>query len=316
MATKYDIEWLEYENTISSNIDKELIKNKILFYDKNTPFTINYCTTDIISNIIRYNDNIEFIYWKDEHLRCLFKYVRITPEIINFLIKKNMNINFLSRNEHLNYELVKEFINQLDITQLLCNSNITIDEIPNISKLQIDCSKLQIIKNKFIEKKRDKDLIKNIYDVKNITNKYLQIENKIESLFSYLDNNTKKISKLETLYDYIDTTISSQYELVEKIKDKFDTLKLIQEDINNLHEDINNFQQKIEDMNTFKEAINKIENKNKLIINNIKYNNTNINYELNRNDYHKCYIVSFMLIIFSIQIYIVYNLFNFQLNII
>lgn len=320
MATKYDIEWLEYENSIINNIDKDLIKNKIIFYDKNMPFTINYCTTEIILNIIRYNDNIEFIYWKDDHLRCLFKHVKITPEIINFLIKKNININFLSKNEHLNYEMVKDIIHKLDISQVLCNSNITIDELSNISKLEIDCSKLQTIKNKFIEKKKEKDLIKNINDVKNITNKYIQIENKLESLYSYLDNNTKKISKLETLYDYIDTTISSQYEIVEEIKDKFDTLKLIQVDINNLHEDMNNFQETInnfkEDMNTFKEAINKIENKNKLIINNIKYNNTNIIYELNKNDYHKCYIIGFMLIIFGIQIYIVYNLLNFQFNII
>ena len=38
MVTKYDIEWEYFENIITNGLDKNAIKNKIIFYDKNKPF--------------------------------------------------------------------------------------------------------------------------------------------------------------------------------------------------------------------------------------------------------------------------------------
>ena len=319
MSNSYDIRWENYENKISSIVNDNEIKHKIIFYDKTKPFDVNYCKTNIMMDIIKNNYYIELKYWKEDHLRCLFKNIKLNSDIIKFLIDKEIDINFLSKNESLTCSLVKEFINHWNMNEILCNSKLSIAElnsIIDINTIKIDFNKLNKIRHIFIEKEKEMDLIKNIDNVKNLMNKFKNLDNKFNDFNVLLEENTKNILTVKQELKYLDTYVSLYLENLDERKNnlynefnkKIEDLNLINDELFIIKENITNIQ------NDLYEQINKnnkkIKDKMTTIINNLKYNNANLNYELKKNFNYILYLICFNILQFSILIFIIYSLYQ------
>jgi hypothetical protein len=317
MLNKYDVEWLQYENLIIKELNDNEIKEKIIFYEKNAPFNLHYCPANIIQNIIKFNNNIELKYWKIEHLRCLFKNTRLTSDIINFLLEKGVNIDFFSNNQNLTIELVKEFKNHLDLTSILCNSNISFDELlmiydNDLSKLNIDYSKINKIKNKFIEKKKEKDLIKNANDIKKLFDLNNKLETAFEKINNILNDHIKKFTQLKKEHKYLDQNLALYYENAtelraeqfKEIDDKFDNLKLIQEELYYLKEDMETYKKTI--LNFIEKNNQSLKDKITTLTNNIKYNNNLNSIKYNNLNNYITLIITVQVIVYAIIIGIQY----------
>lgn len=319
MINTYDIEWDHYENIITNCIDDNDIKHKIIFYDKNKPFDVNYCKTNIILEIIKNYDNVELKYWKEDHLKCLFKNIKLNSTIINFLINKEININILSRNESLTCSLIKEFINHWDINEILINSKLSISDlgtIMDISKIKIELNKLNKIKNRFVENMKEQDLIKNTEKINNLSNKFIVLEKKIETVNILLENDIKNLNKLKKDHEYLDTYVELYLQNLDETKnnknneliDKIENLNLLKDELYILKEDVVTIKN---EMNT-KLVISdqKFKDKLTMITNNLKYNNKYFNYELKKYQTYINYLLFFMVLQFSILIFIIYKFFK------